>query len=225
MASNVSSLPEDIIGCILGELGFTDAISLRLVCKSLYRKTTYYFGRSYFNTLSTDLSFNSLKSIGRLSQNADLVCHVKILRIKIAPEGVWLGRGFYWSRHPKGHLLHPTENVHVLQALLITRLVNCRSFHIYSEIDDGGISRENHCSEDMIMPSDAVCIMLTMIAEANMTMEAFRINFTTTGIGRIDARRVVMPRSLVCRFEKAWSRLRELSIEQTLTPESFHETL
>ena len=44
-----------------------------------------------------------------------------------------------------------------------------------------------------LMPSDAIGIILAIIAETSLPVKAFRMDFRSRGTGRVDAKRLQMP--------------------------------
>ena len=218
MASEVSTLPFDLVQLIAGALESTDLCSLRLVCKKLNEKTLHYFGRTCLASLRTDLSRQNLQELKEFSENLQLSFHVQTLLIKTGPRG--LGRGFSWHRHPSGYLVDPLPGFQVLRGILVNSLVNCRSFHIPS------LTRQEDSNNiGSITPTDAIGILLAVIAETSLSVKSFSLGYRIQGTGEIDGRRLHMPRYQTPEFRTAWAHLRELFLEQPMTSDTSDRAL
>ncbi|KAL9129284.1 MAG: hypothetical protein Q9217_002231 [Psora testacea] len=218
MASKLPALVVDVIQLIASALEPTDLFSFRLVCKELNQKTLYHFGRTCLKILRTDLSRNSLQELKDFSGNEQLGSCVQTLLIKSGPHG--LGQGFPWHRHSSGYLIHPLSGVQMLQEILLNGLKNCRSFHIHSLICE-----EDTYDNDGVTPSDAVGIILALIAETGLSVRSFYVDFRKQGTSRMDGKRLHMPRYQTPEFSFAWSHLQELSLEQSMTSENYDKAL
>lgn len=83
-------------------------------------------------TFKTNLSRESLRELQAIAENKQLRPHIRTLFIHGVDE---LGQGFVWDRHPSGHLSAPLQApaVQTLRDILLYKLVNCRSFHIFCD--------------------------------------------------------------------------------------------
>jgi len=213
MVSKLCTLAVELIELIAGVLEPADLFSLRLVCKELNEKTFQYFSHTCLTTIRTDLSRKSLQELEELSEHEQLRHHVRTLLTK-GPND--MGRGFSWDRHPSGHLLASQPGVQMLQDILLNNLVNCRSFHIYRDHED-----EDSYKSDCLRPSDAVAIILTIIAETSLPVKSFYVVFRRRGTGKVDAKRLHILQYRKPEFRTAWAHLQELSLEQTMTSDTF----
>lgn len=218
MATSLPKLPVEVVEAIASDLNPTDLFSLRLSCKELKRKTLHHFGHTYFTILQTDLSRKSLQKIQSISENEQLRHHVQTLLIKNWADD--LGRGFYWHRVEGRDLsgcvdARLSPGVQMLRAIL-KGMTNCRSFHIYSR---GGM--EEYYDSEYLLPSDAIGIVLAIIADTGMSIKSFFVDFRNWGSGSVDAKRLQMPRYQQPAFRIAWEKLEELRLEHCLTSDTF----
>ena len=220
MASKLPSLTTELIELIASALETTDLCSLRLVCKELNKKTTDCFGHTCLTAVRTDLSRKNFQKLEELSEWEHLRHHVRTLLIKDVRDELGqfrgLGGGFSLQRHPSGYLLAPLPGVQMLQDILLNRLPKCRSFHVYSEY----ASEESYESE-ILTPSDAVGIILAIIAETSLPVKSFYVDFVSHGTGSFDARRLHMLQCRKPEFRTGWAHLQELSLEQSMKSDAF----
>ncbi|MCJ1362235.1 hypothetical protein MMC16_001337 [Acarospora aff. strigata] len=218
MTFKLCTLAVELVEHIASVLEPADLFSLRLVCKGLNEKTLHYFARTYLTTVRTDLSHKSLQELKELSAHGQLGCYVRTLLIKEGPNDI--GRGFLWCRHPSGHLLTPSSGIQMLQDLLLKDLVNCRSFHIY-----GAHAGEEPYESDWLTSSDAIAIILTIIAETSLPIKSFYVDFREGGTGRVDAKRLHALQYQKPGFRTAWAHLQELCLEHSMTLDNFDWTM
>ena len=214
MATELPTLAVEVVEVVAGALDPTDLFSLRLACKELNRKTLSYFGRTYLTIVRTDLSRKSLQKLQEISENEQFRNRVETLLVKKWEDD--LGRGFWWHRNPAGQVEGRLPGVQMLRDILHGKLVNCRSFHIHSL---GGME-ENYGSEGL-MPSDAIGIILAIIAETSLPVKAFRVDFRSRGTGRVDAKRLQMALYSQPAFRSAWAHLQELCLDFSMMPDTF----
>lgn len=217
MAPKLNILAIELIEKIASELEPVDLFSLRLVCKELNKKTLHAFGRSCLATIQTDLSRKSLQRLGELSEHEQLKHYVRTLLIK-GPNDI--GREFLWNRHPSGYLVPPLPAVQILRDILLNNLVNCRSFHIYRDHEE-----EDVYESDCLTPSDVVGIILSIITETSLPVKSFIVDFRKWGTGEVDAKRLQILQYRSPEFRSAWAHLQELSLEQSMTLDTFDWTL
>ena len=214
MASKLCALAVELVEHIASPLEPADLFSLRLVCKELNEKTFQCFGHTCFTIIRTDLSRKSLQKLEALSEHEQLRHHARALLI-MGPNDI--GRGFPWDRHRSGHLLAPLPGVQMLRDILFCKLVNCRSFHIYRDHE-----AEDFYMSDCLTPSDVVAIILNIIAETSLPVKSFCVDFRKWGTGKVDAKRLHFSQYQNPEFGTAWAHLQELSLEQTMTPDTFN---
>ena len=215
MSSTLSTLAIEVIEIIASTLDQTSLSSVRLVCKDLNRKTLHYFRRTYFTALKTDLSHNNLLKLESISQNEQLKHLVQSLLIIKGNED--LGRGFHWHRVKESSLSSHIDTrlslgVQILRNAL-TKMVNCRSFRIQSF---GGM--EEYYGSEYLLPSDAIGIVLSIVAEDGAPLKSFHVDFG--GRGSVDAKRLQMQSYQQPAFIAAWKNLEELHLEHYLTSET-----
>lgn len=214
MSSTLPTLAIEVIETIASTLDQTSLGSVRLVCKDLNRKTLHYFGRTYFTRFKTDLSHNSLLKLESISRNEQLKNLVQSLSIKGNED---LGRGFHWHRAKESNLSSHIDTrislgVQMLRNAL-TEMVNCRSFRIQSL---GGM--EEYYGSEYLLPSDAIGIILSIVAEDGTPLKSFHIDFGSRG--SVDAKRLQMQLYQQPTFIAAWKNLEELHFEHYLTSET-----
>ena len=225
MASSLADLPVEVIEAITDKLNPRtdkvnprDLLSLRLSCKEISQKTFHRFGQAYFTTLRMDFTHNNLQKLLSISKHGQLRHFVRTLLIKA--KNNYLGRGFYWHRLEDGNrsaCVDPwlSPGVQLLRDIL-KGMTNCNSFHIHSP---GGL--EVHYDSEYLLPSDAVSIILSVIAETGMPIKSFTVDFRSWGTGSVDAKRVQMSLCQRLTFRNAWKSVEELRLELSLTPETF----
>ena len=219
MSSKFLTLVIEIIELIATFVELADLRSLRLVCRELNRKTLNSFGLANFATIQTDLSYKSLERIRSISNSEHFATHVQCLHVKDSPDGI-IGQGFDWGRHFSGCLAENLNGTDLLRDLLSQRLLNCRSFLIYSYDE-----YEPRHDTDRLVPSDAVGLILSIVAEADLALQSFTIHSSHNGKGRLDTPRLQMPLSQTPRFVKAWSQIKELVLDYAITSDQWNWVL
>ena len=220
MDLELSALPTEIIELFANLLHSTDLCSLRLACRALNSKTVSHFRRALFTTVRTNLSRESLRKLQDIARTEPLGRQVRTLLIKeyTAPCGqINLGRGFVWPRHPSGCLQDSPVCVQILRDILLNSFTNCTSFHIHGDCGCDDVYESDH-----LRPSDAVSIMLAIIAETGLDLKSFHLDFEN---GRIDVNRLHITSCRQPKFKEAWSHLQELCLEQTVTAKTFEWTM
>ncbi len=217
MSSKFPTLALEVIELITSFVELADLRSLRLVCRKLCRKTINTFGRANFTTLQTDLSRQSLERIQNVSKSGFAV-HGKFLSIKESLEGI-LGQGLDWPRHSSGCLAE-NLNINLLRDALSQRLLNCRSFLI----DSYDEYKPRH-DTDRLVSSDAVGLILSIIAEADLAVHSFTVQSIHFGQGRLDTPRLQMPITQTPNFGKAWSQIEELVLDYAITSDQYSSML
>ena len=187
MPSTFFTLPVEVIENVAYALDRTSLCTVRLACKAVYQMTLRHFGRSYFTVLQTDFSLNDLQRLWAISQTEHLKQHVQILLIKERQNN--LGQGFLWP-HVEGNHLTPRVDTRLPQGVQVLRhilekLTNFRSFQIHSF---GGV--KEYYKSKYLMSSDAVHIVLGVVAETGMPVKSFHIDFQNGEC--IDAKRLQM---------------------------------
>ena len=216
MSSRFPTLAIEVIELIATFVKFADLRSLRLVCRQLNRKTLNCFGRANFATIQTDLSYKSLERIQSISKFEHLAIHVQCLNVTHTPDGI-IGQGFDWPRHFSGCLAENLNGTGLLRDILSHRLLNCRSFLIYSYDE-----YEPRYDTDRLVPSDAVGLILSIVAEADLKLRSFTVQSSHHGNGRLDTPRLRMPLSQTPKFVKAWSQIEELVLDYAITSDQWN---
>lgn len=215
MASLLPNLPVEVIEAITDNLNPTSLFSLRLSCKEINQKTLHHFGQACFATLKTDLSHNDLQRLESISKSEQLRPFVQTLVINTMYQG--RGRGFHWHRLEEGYLdTRLSSGVQLLQDIL-KRMTKCKSFRIFSffgAIDDDPAGK-------YLRSSDVVGIILCIIAETNLPVTSFFVDFKNRGISNLEAKRLQMSLCQRPTFRNAWRTVEELNIEHSLTSETF----
>ena len=192
-----------------------DLRSLRLVCRELNGKTINSFGLANFATIQTDLSYTSLERIRNISKSEHFAAHVQCLHVKDSPDGI-IGQGFEWPRHFSGCLAENRNGTDLLRDLLSQRLPNCKSFLIYSYDE-----YEPRHDTDRLVPSNAVGLILSIVPEADLALQAFTVQSSHHGNGRLDTPRLQIPLSQTPKFVKAWSQIEELVLDYAITTDQW----
>ena len=194
-----------------------DLLSLRLVCKELYRKSLCAFG-TLLATIRTNLSRASLQRLQVLC-TPELHLYVKRLLIEPGEDGK-LGQGLQWLRHSSDCLDVLSPGPQTLQHLLAHDLPNCRALHIRSP---GGTEDES----DALTHSDAIGLILLLIPSiATMSpVYSFFLDSRAQGSSFIDSEKLPLAHCRQPSFLDAWSHVQELILEQDMTFETFAWTL
>ncbi len=219
MSPRFPTLAIEIIELIAIFVELADLRSLRLVCRELNRKTLYSFGVANFATIQTDLSYKSLERIRSISKSEHFAIHVQCLHVKDSPDRI-IGQGFDWPRHFSGCLAGNLNGTDLLRDLLSQRLLNCRSFLIYSYDE-----YEPRHDTDRLVSSDAVGLILSIVAEAGLALRSFTVQSSHHGNGRLDTPRLRMPLSQTPKFVKAWSQIEELVLDYAITSDQWNWVL
>ena len=212
MSANLLTLAIEVIETITVLLDPADLRSLRLVCRGLNDKTLRDFGLTNFATVQTDLGRKSLQRLQDISESEHLAVYVQYLHIKCTTDDGQLGRGLDWRRHPSGCSANKPNSTNLLRDILSKKLLKCRSFYIHS-YDEYQPPHETDC----LIPSDAVGIILSIIAKAGLVLRAFTIQSSHNGNGRLDTPRLQMPLSRTPDFVAAWSHIEELVLNYAMT--------
>lgn len=212
----LSTLPVEVIETIACTLDRPSIFAVRLTCKKFHQKTLHYFRHTYFDTVQTDLSHNSLQKLQSISQSEEFKYCVQTLLIKKWDHG--LGQGLYWHRAeawaPSNSVVDlASPGVQILREI-VTTLVNCKSFRIHSF---GGMEEEY--KPWYLLPSDAANIILGLVAILGLPIKAFHLDFSS--LESVDASRVQMKPFQHLDFASAWKNLEDLRLEYHLTPDIF----
>ena len=219
MSSTFPSLAIELIELIATFLELADISSLRLVSRELNRKTLNTFGLANFATIQTDLSYKSLERLQSISKSEHFALHVRRLGVKQTPSGI-IGQGFDWPRHSSGCLAENLQGADLLREILSQRLLSCRSFLIHSYDECGP-----HHDIESLVPSDAVGLVLSIVAKTGLPLRSFIIQSNHNGNGRLDTPRLQMPLSQTSKFVKAWSQIEELVLHYGITSDQYEWVL
>ena len=215
MASLLPNLPVEVIESITNNLNPTSLFSLRLSCKEINQKTLHHFGQACFATLKTDLSHDDLQRLESISKSEQFRPFVQTLVIDTRFEGI--RRGFHCHRLEGGCVdIRLSSGVQLLQDIL-KGMTKCKSFRIYSFF--GGM--EDDPAMKYLLPSDVVGIILFIIAEFNLPVKLFFVDFRNRGYSSLGAKRLQMSLCQRPTFRNAWKTVEELNLEHSLTSETF----
>lgn len=218
MPSKLQTLNVEIFELISTLLEPADLRCLRLICHDLNIKALHHFNLAHFNKVQTDLSRESLRRLHSISESENLAPYVQSLYIEY-PEDCKYGRGFHWHRH-QGCLAtnQANEGARLLRDILLHKLLKCRSFHIkiYDEY-------QPRVETDYLIPSDAVGLLLSIIAEANTDFElrSFTITCEHGSAGRLSTPQLQMPLCQLTSFKAAWSHVEKLDLGFTMTADQY----
>ena len=216
MLLNLSTLPTELIELVASESEHADLFSLRRVCRSINEKIFRFFSHTCFSIIQTDLSYDSLRKLKELSKHEQIRLCVQTLHIREPANDP--ARDLLWIRHSSGHLIASSPGIEMLR-LLLMKLVNCRSYRVCHRQDTSDAYCDNH-----LKPSDAVTIVLSLIATISLPIRGFHLDFTRYGTYSIDLKRLDVIQYQNKKFKDGWANLQELLIEHTLLPENLDWT-
>lgn len=208
--TSLQGLLPELVEVVASLLEPTDLCALRLACRALYNKTYDVFWQTSLQNIQTDLSHASLTKLDILSNNPQLCRYVHGLTFKgLAENGDVLGEGLDWNRHSSGHLVDLQEQPAVkLLRPILSRLVNCKSFECYSTPTPDHLDLEG-----ITGATDAVQVILDIIAEARLPVASFSVNLT--GRSYLDPRRFHLGYFKKPGFVNIWAHLEELILDFT----------
>jgi hypothetical protein len=230
-------LPVELVEHIASALEYKDLLSIRLVCKDLYHKSQHAFGHSFFTVVRTDLSQKGLQFLQDLAEEEQFRHHVKTLLIKPKSSELGLGRDLHWRKLQTESLDASSYAIGILQDILVQKLVNCRSFYIFcNQMDDTKIN-----ATDFITHSDAVGIILTIVAQAGLAIKSLVVGtLAARGVGKVSPKGIgtlpgvgagwINAKKLQPgvfhqpNFRIAWDHLQELILSVHLQNEAFDWT-
>ncbi|KAF2175955.1 hypothetical protein K469DRAFT_51442 [Zopfia rhizophila CBS 207.26] len=167
MSLHIATLPPEIIEGVVQHLQLADLCMLRLTCKALAEKSSYYFGHTYCTQASTNLSLASIQRLDDRSRSPGAK-YVTDFWLRWDEEA---GRGLIWDRGASKAIL---PDLPVIQQMrdIILRFTNCRSFRIdTSDENDYTVSPRT----DSIGCSDVVGFGFILIAETGLPLERFSV--------------------------------------------------
>ncbi|KAL4953447.1 hypothetical protein BDW69DRAFT_200180 [Aspergillus filifer] len=129
-SSPLRKLPPELLLEINECLDASALCSLRLSCKFHCACTLHHFGKTYLNTIQSDLSLLSLQRMEYLTRNPRLCPYVHSLDI-IGGNRDTLGIGLSWKRPASGLRLFLAQKPFQRLQNIILRLENCRSFRLH----------------------------------------------------------------------------------------------
>lgn len=215
MSSRFPLIAVEVIELIASFIKPNDLRSLRLTCRELSRKTLTSYGRANFTTIQTDLSHRSLETLQNISSSDHLATHVQCLHVK-ADSKDFIGKDFDWPRLPSGCLADNLNGADKLREVLYQGLYNCRSIVIHTW-DEYEPSHDN----DRLMPSDAVGLILSIVAEADLTLRSSTVQKHDNNKARLDTPRLQVPLSRAHKYVKAWSQLEELVLDYSISSDQY----
>lgn len=97
---------------------------------------------------------------------------------------------------------------------ILKGMTNCKSFHIHNL---GGMEDNT----EYLLPSDAIGIILSVVAETGLPIKSFVVDFRNRGSGSVNAERLQMSLFQRPTFKNAWKTVEELRLEFSLASETF----
>lgn len=222
MSSKFPEMAAELIQQVSSTLRPADLGLLRLTCRTINQVILQQFGATNFTTVRTDLTPRSLQKLQDISLS-EFARFVECLHLTMTVDDTpqsrsTYGKGLQWHRHSSGYLIPPFPIHELLSGLLIHKFLKCRSFYI-EIFDEGYVGTLPYVSE-YIRPSDAVGILLSIIAETGLAAKSFVIRDGTDGGGasRLDTPRLQIPYSNGGRqFENGWVHLHDLTLQYGMT--------
>lgn len=200
------ALPQEIIENIACNLLLAELCSLRLACKVLAEKSSYYLGATFCTKVQTNLSLASVQRLDCRSRSP-WAHHVKILHLGWDEEA---GHGLVWDRDISNAIL---PSLPVLQTIrnIILRFTNCRSITLNAPYEYDYMESPRL---DAIGYSDMLGISFLIIAETSLLLQKFQIDFGSEGGKcRVKTSQIHLEQVMKPAFKKAFSSLQELSLK------------
>lgn len=219
MASPLSNLPAEVIEAVAAKLSPTSLFALRLSCREINQKTLHHFGQACFATLETDLSHDDVQRLQCISKNEQFRHSVQTLVFR-ADNDDRFGGGFYWHRLEEGCVDTRLSSAVQLFQDILKGMTKCTSFSIQTL---GGMEHDPHMAYLLpsLLPSDVICIILSIIAETDLPVKSFFVNYRSLGLGSESARRLQMSFCQRPKLRNAWKNVEELELEHMLTSHTF----
>ena len=215
MPVHFQDLATELVEQIADSLAGDSLCSLRLVCKDLSAKSSNIFYATAFATVKTSLSSESIKRLYEISEREHIAPYVKSLRITHSTRT--LGQGFQWPRYKSGRLRPRQQGKDLLRNILGV-MVNCRSFHIDAWDE---IAKPYPHSSDFILPSDAVCLILSMVMAGDFVVNSLTVRSDSKRACGLDSNRILPMLGKMAIFETAWVHLTELNFNFNLTQDLY----
>ncbi|ORY54577.1 uncharacterized protein BCR38DRAFT_148244 [Pseudomassariella vexata] len=175
----LGTLPNELIAQIVNYLDHKpDLCALHSASRRLHAVSWPAFGACCFSTVRTDLSKDSMIKLEGIANHQQLRHFVRDLHILWVFRDQPLGRGNFWPRDNAGRVQFDSPSVIALNDLLVNKLINCRSFHVENYVGAIHTTDIQHPEWGLsnLSPSDAVAVLFSIIARAQLPVEAFRIN-------------------------------------------------
>ncbi|KAI9371734.1 hypothetical protein BJX61DRAFT_543356 [Aspergillus egyptiacus] len=204
METGLLDLPHELVENIASFLTLRELHSFRLTCRYTARSTVYYYTRTYFRTVKTDLSSHSFAKLKALSQNDQFAGQIKTLVFTRPAKDRNPGQGSLWDRDGVGELVLPPQGMQEWQDIL-NRLPNCQSFRtVPSDLDYTD-------DYNRPIPSDALTLMFQVAYALKLMPDlaidvGFGTNLSPVSLSRICAR----PPGQLAVSGHTWSRVRAL---------------
>jgi hypothetical protein len=198
MNNHLERIPPELVKCIAQYLQLTELCSLRLTCKALAAKTSYFFAHTYCHQISTNLSLASIERLEALSQSA----WAKSVRVFCMRWDVQAGQGVNWDRlrhqparkyrkslpphsdWDRDSSLPTLADLPIIRRIctIILRFTNCRSFEVKS--CDAEYYASDHYTSGaaslityVLRGSDLLKLGFILAAETGLQLDTFRIKF------------------------------------------------
>lgn len=205
MDVQLAAIPPEIIEHVAQNLQLAELCSLRLTCKALAEKLSYYFGHTYFTKISTNFSLASIQKLDDISR-CTWAKHIRVFRLDWDEEA---GHGLIWDRDASKSVLPDLPVVKQVRDVIL-RFANCRSIYIGAPYEYDYMFSPRI---DAIGCSDLLGLGFILIAETSLPLETFHINFgSDAGKDRVKTSQIHLEQIMRPAFKKALSNLKELSL-------------
>ncbi|KAL4930269.1 uncharacterized protein BDV17DRAFT_289874 [Aspergillus undulatus] len=165
----LNDLPPEIIHSIASYLSRDDLMSLRWASRYTYNATFNRFVQTFYRTLRTDFSADSLYMLDRLSSDRRVAPHVKSMRLgRKGPNNI--GSRVYWPRSSPFRQLHLSGEGAMHVRWILRRLENCTSFEFHQP---QGPMRKR---QDDLLTADTVSLVLQTLVILNRPIHSFSVN-------------------------------------------------
>lgn len=206
----LASIASEVVELIAAFLEPSDLCSLRLACRDLSTKSHRVFASAHFECLTTDLTVKNLQRLQSVADCSHFSPFVRCLRVK-QTEKEFEQR----SRQPSGCVAQPQAAAETLYNLLSTRLLQCASiiFDTWTESEP---------SEDIFTPSDAIWLLLSIVAQANLRLYSITIQSQAYTSRRLNTPLLQLSSFQTPQFAKSWSQLESLVLDFDIQPDQWN---
>ncbi|KAL2865956.1 uncharacterized protein BJX67DRAFT_382338 [Aspergillus lucknowensis] len=205
-----STLPPELFEIVTWYLKTADNSSFRLTCRYIEACTFRYWTKFCLESIQTDLSERSYRSLKKLLKEPRLVPMVKKFTVK-ETNFSGLGKGFKWKRTQFDRRLVVPQPTIQEWLNIVRALPNARSFAICRPVTAFDANEYK-----LITASDAVTVILAIIIGLRRPLDSFTLDFTPQHRNPIDLTRLNRQDFLDPGFLMAWNKLESLSVRVKL---------